>query len=463
MNFTSAAAVGNFFGTASNEYFRALFYFGWISKNITTPQQLSFWFWNNDVATDSLIWGNQTTFSLSTFTSISAGDFTLTMAGVTHHITGINLSAAGSLATVAADLQTAIRAADAGWTSATVTYNAAAPVGAQFNLNSGVAGADTITVTAGVSTDVAGPLGWLTGAILSNGTTATTLTQNLNNLINISNNFGSFCLGFVSSQTEQNCLDAANWNASLTPNMQFMYSIQVSSANASSWSAAFLNINGCTLTLVSPVSTEYPEMVPMMILAATDYTERASVQNYMFQVFQLTPSVTTGAQQQLYDGLRINYYGQTETAGQLLNFYQRGVMMGLPVSPSDQNVFANEIWFKDGLGAAIGTLLLSLSQVPANQTGAGMILAVMQSVINEALVNGTIEVGKTLTSAQQLYITQATGSSTAWQQVQTQGYWVSVVIQQFVANGVTQYKAVYTLIYSKDDTIRQVIGSDIMI
>ena len=62
-----------------------------------------------------------------------------------------------------------------------------------------------------------------------------------------------------------------------------------------------------------------------------------------------------------------------------------------------------------------------------------------------------------------VYIAQVTGSQTAWQQVQSIGYWVNVVIQPYIVDGVTEYKAVYTLIYSKDDDIRLIQGSDILI
>ena len=540
ITFTSASAVGTFFGTSSEEYTRAVFYFSYISKNITTPNQISFYFWNGNLPTGSLIFGVQATYAVSSFTPIATGDFTLTLGGFTSHITGINLSAAGSLAAVAASIQTAIRAVSANgtaWTAATVTYNATT---GQFNLVSGTTGLDTIAVAAGTVTDVAGPLGWLTGATLSNGTAAQSVSTNLNNLIATTNNFGSFCYeqtpvtraqvtgqfftpsifsvsavsvgqlaigdllsnvaGTIPANTTITALGsgtgttgtytvstissftlttgavtasevvqlseleaAANWNNSLNPNIQFMFSIQVSSANASSWAAAFGQIGGTTLTLASPNTNEYPEMAPMMMLGATNYYEDGGTLNYMFTQFTLTPSVTNDTNANIYDPLLINYYGNTQTAGQVLNFYQRGVMMGLATNPSSQNIYANEIWFKDALGAAIMTLLLAESQVPANTQGIAMILNVMQPVINQALANGTIEPGKTLTASQQLYVTQATGSSTAWLQVQNAGYWVNCVIQPYVSNGITQYKAIYTLIYSKDDVIRLVVGTDILI
>ncbi|MHC5541183.1 DUF3383 family protein, partial [Singulisphaera rosea] len=306
-------------------------------------------------------------------------------------------------------------------------------------------------------------LGWLAGAILSDGTAAQLLTANLDQLVNISNNFGSFCFGPSSINTLSNVEAAAAWNNSLTPNVQFIYSVQVAVADASAWSAALLNTGGVTLTLASPVSGEYPEMVPMMILAATNYAATNSVQNYMYQQFNLTPSVTTQADYNTYTGLRINFYGNTQTAGQVISFYMKGFMMGLVASPQFQNLYSNEIWFKDALAASLLNLQLSLSQIAANNTGRAQILATLQGVINQALNNGTISVGKALNTTQQLYIAQVTGSPTAWQQVQNIGYWVNVVFQQSVVDGVATYTAVYTLVYSKDDVVLKIIGSDILI
>ncbi|OWK42196.1 DUF3383 domain-containing protein [Fimbriiglobus ruber] len=469
LSFTSAAAVGTYFGTSSGEYARAVYYFGFTSKNTTKAQVLSFWFWNDDAATASLIFGASATYALSQFTPITTGDFTLTMGGFTDHITGINLSGAGSLAAVAADIQTAIRAFSGGgtaWTGATVSYDA---TNGRFDLVSGLTGTDTISVAAGVTTDVAGPLGWLPSAVatpvvLSNGTAAQTLAANLNQLITINNNFGSFCFGPSSINTQANVDAAAAWNYSLTPNVQFLFCWSVSAANAAAWQSSIAGIGGHAGTLQSPVSGEYPEMFPMAILAATNYLARNSVQNYMFQQSNLTPSVTTDAGANAYDAILLNYYGQTQTNGQFLSFYQRGVMSGgQAVDPSDINVYVNEMWLKGAMSTAVMNLLLALANVSANNTGKAQLTAIVQGVITQALFNGTISVGNTLTTDQILAISNATGDPNAWQQVQTSGFWVSVSFQTYVVNGLTQYKAVYTLIYTKDDVIRLVDGTDILI
>lgn len=455
----SADEVGEYFGTASDEYKRAQFYFGWISKNITTPQKISFARW---VDTDqaAVIYGHSATYNLASFTGVTTGSLLLTIGDqAAHTLTGINLSSASSLANVASLVQTAIRAYTAGgvdWTSAAVSYDATRK---SFNFVGGAAGDEVLVIgTPGAGTNLVPLLGWGTGAIVGQGSDEESITDALTASAQASNNFGSFL--FMDVLTTDQITEAATWNSG--QNVLYQYMVPVSAADAAAVSAAIIDLAGNAMTL-APLSSEYPEQVPMMILAATAYDRRNSVQNYMFQIFALTPSVDNDADKDLYDGLRINYYGVTQTAGQFIKFYQTGVLTGLPTNPVDQNTYANEQWLKDAMGAEIMTLLLALAQVPANSTGRAQILAVMQSVIDLAVFNGTISVGKPLTIQQKLYITNATGDDSAWQQVQSQGYWVDCVITPYVEDETTKYKAVYTLIYSKDDIIRLVEGSDILI
>jgi hypothetical protein len=187
--------------------------------------------------------------------------------------------------------------------------------------------------------------------------------------------------------------------------------------------------------------------------------------NYMFkQAGGLTPSVTTGTLADTLDPLRVNYYGRTQTAGQFLDFYQRGLLCGGAAAAVDMNVYANEQWLKDKIGSDMLALLLSSGRVPANETGRGQILATVQDGIDAALFNGTISVGKPLTTAGKVFITTQTGDPLAWHQVQNIGYWVDAQIVSYVGPGdTTEWKAVYTLIYSKDDAIRFVDGTHALV
>jgi hypothetical protein len=455
IEFDTIEEVGEYFGTSSDEYLRAQFYFSWVSKSITQPNRIGFARWA-DVATAPLIYGNTDAKLLATLNAVTAGGFTLTIGGTAHVFTALDLSLAASFADVAAALQTKIRTGTGTMvTSATVTYDA---VRGSFNFTGGDVGAAAISVTDGAQTPLAA-IGWTTGAILSDGADAETVTETLTASADASNNFGSFL--FMPTLSLDETEQAAAWNAS--QNVLYQFCSPVVAANTATWSAALIGKAGTSLTL-APLATEYPEMVPMMILAATRYERRNAVQNYMFQQFDLSPSVIDTTESNTLDQLRVNYYGRTQTAGQFLDFYQRGVMMGGATAPVDMNVYANEQWLKDAAAAAIMSLLLSLPKVSANTQGRSQLLTTLQSVIDRALFNGTISVGKPLNNTQKIYIENVTGDPDAWYQVQTIGYWLDVIMESYVTqDGRTEWKAVYTLVYSKDDTIRKVDGTHILI
>lgn len=455
----NAADVATYFGSTSAEYLRAVFYFGFISKLITAPKKISFSRWA-DVAAAAQIFGATKTFATSQFTGVTTGSFKLTLGAYTADVTGLNFSAVTTLSQVATALQSAIQAVVAGgadWTAATVTYNATAR---RFELLGGVVGPEPVALAAAATgTDIRTLLGWDATAVFSPGVAAEEPLAAFIASVGVSDNFGSFA--FIPTITDVQAVAVATQND--TYNVKFIFTLPITAANAASYYAALSGLSGVATTL-SPLATEYPELLPAAILAATDYSRRNSVQNYMYQQAALTPSVLTDADANSMDASRVNYYGRTQTAGQYLDFYQRGVMMGLATDPVDMNTYANEMWFKDAAGAAIMSLLLSMARVPANSTGRGQLLAILQTVIEQATFNGTISVGKPLNTTQKLYIGNLTGDSEAWQQVYRLGYWIDCVLQSYVTqDSRTEWKAVYTLIYSKDDAIRKVEGSHVLI
>jgi hypothetical protein len=463
IDFESADDVGTYFGTDSEEYARAVFYFGFISKNITRPKKLTFARWvDADKAPE--IFGADFDATLAELKAITTGAFALTMGSVTNQITGLNFASANSFSDIAGIIETAINAkTGTQWTDATVDFDA---VRGSFNLVGGDPVAAVVSVAAPSSgTNISEMIGWLpqaegagSGAIWSDGALEQSITDVLTLSTQASNNFGSFV--FMPTLTQDQIVEAATWND--TQNVLFQYYPRVTASNASAISAAVFTLGGTGPTL-APLADEYPELLPAAVLAATNYDARNSVQNYMYQQASLTPSVTTDADADVYDALRVNYYGRTQTAGQFVDFYQRGVLMGLATDPKDMNTYANEQWLKDAAAAEIMTLLLSLAKISANTKGRIQLLTVIQSVIEEALRNGSISVGKALSTVQKVFISEITGDDNAWYQVQTIGYWVDCEIQSQTVNNATEFKAVYTLVYSKDDIIRKVEGTHVLI
>lgn len=457
IEFTDLASVGVYFGTTSVEYLRALFYFSFVSKQTTNAKKISFARWA-DADTAPLIFGESDDYLIGTFTPILDGAFSLTLGADTEIITGIDFSADLSLADIADALETAIQAANvaAMWTGATVVYNA---VDKRFEFTGGATGANVILVAdAGSGTEIAGLVGWLnTGTILSDGVVEESITDVLTESAGASNNFGSFI--FQPALTDDEIVEAAGW--AKAQNVRFQFYQAVLEIDASDTYDLVKDI-GATGIMIKDASTpnEYPEMMPMIIMAATDYTRRNANQNYMYQQFAISSTVTDTTTSNTLDALRMNYYGETQQAGRLLAFFQRGLLMGLATDPLDMNIFANEQWFKDSAGVAIMNLLLALSAVPANDDGRAQILGVLQGVIDQALFNAVISVGKPINDTQKAFIESITNDPNAWRQIQDIGYWRDAVITEDTPG---EFVATYLLVYGKADTIRKVEGTHTLI
>lgn len=449
----SAGDVATYFGSSSEEYARAVFYFGWVSKNTTAPEKLQFARWA-ETDSEPRIYGARAA-TLTELQAITTGSITITAGADEEIIAGLDFSGAASMAAVASTLQTALRANGAAQlATCTVTYDA---IAGAFNFVGTVAETAPIAVTTGAT---ATALGWGSNAVFSPGVDATSITDTLVASAEASNNFGSFL--FIPAFTTAQHQEAADWNS--TRNVEFIYCVRASAEEYAALGAALIGTSGTAITY-APTAGEYDEMVPMIILAATDYDRRNSVQNYMYQSFPtLTAKVNTNAMSDALDDIRVNYYGVTQTAGQLLAFYQRGVMGGGSTDPVDQNTYANEMWLKDAARARIMSLFLSLPRVSANATGRGQVIAILQDAIDQALFNGVISVDKPLTQVQKLYIAQMTGDELAWHQVQGSGYWLTADVDSYVTgDGRTEYQITYILIYAKDDAVRKVEGTHTLI
>jgi len=453
--FTDLASVGDYFGTQSEEYLRAIFYFGWVSKAITSPKKISFARWA-DAATAPQIFGDPDEFQLASFTGTSDGAITLTLGVDTEVITGIDFTPDLTLADVAATLQAAVRAANAGaqWTGATVTYNVTRK---SFDLTGGATGPAVISVAnAGSGTEIMSLIGW-DNAILSDGVAIESVTDVLTESAGANNNFGSFL--FMPALSIDEVVEAATWTKNQNVMFQFYHSVL--EVDASDYYEVLKDIAGTGITIKpATVADEYHEMMPMMVLAATDYKKRNSNQNYMFQTFPVSATVTSTSDSNTLDSQRMNYYGETQSAGASLRFYQRGLLMGLSSDPLDMNTYANEQWLKDANFASIMNLLLAMPAIQANDTGRSQILGILQDNIDQAKFNGVISIDKPMTPTQQAYITSVTGDENAWRQVQSIGYWLDAVVNE---GSPGEFSIDYTLIYAKADAVRKVNGTQIMI
>lgn len=472
VEFEGLSEVGEYFADNTPEYRFAAKYFGFVSKTTNGAKKLSMSRWAKTAAA-AQITGGVGAFGASVLDSLTDANILHLVvtdgsgAQTTADIT-VNLSGLDSYEAVRAALQTAIRAqVNPLLAQANVLYTAATGV---FTFQSGSANTQGSVVAVAdedESKDVGYWINWTAarGALSSPQTAAQSPLEAVQVSLDISDNFGSF--GFIDStvnprvpltlaQTEA----VAAWNNA--QNVKFMFCSLVTIADASTWYASLGGIGGLAL---STAANDFAEFAPMIVLASVDYSRVDASTNYMFQQFpDMTPSVDNTTISNTLDSYRVNYVGSVMQAGRKLSFYQRGVLCGGQTSPVDMATYCNEIWLKDNIVVTLLTMLLTLSRVPANEAGRTIVMSNVQQSVTRAVNNGVISVGKLLTDSQKQQITNLTNDTDAWQQVQTVGYWLNVWIDSVVtSDGRTEYVAKYHLIYSKDDQIRKVEGTNTLI
>lgn len=450
--------ANDFFGAGSPEAVFASQYFAYISPApVSQAQSLRFAPYV-DADRPARIYGARPVSSLTALQDVINGMLALLLGGQSLVITGLNFSAALTMADVASTVQAAIRAAhpeNPHWSTATVSYDAVAGV---FNLVSGTAGNADISLAAAGASDVAPALGWrAAGTVFSPGAVAQTPLEALRAAENVTDSFGS--LSYTGGITLAQAIEVAAYVAELNVKYQFYHVVDVLT-----WNAAFAALAQFASTglVLNGLAGEFKESLPAAIMAATNYARRNATINYMYRQgpFANDNDVADDQLANALDAARVNYYGTTASAGQKLAFFQRGYLLGGATAPLDMNVHANEQWLKAAIQTDVLSAQLSLNKISADLAGRGQLLVILQGRIDQAKFNGTITVGKTLTRLQQVAVEQLTGDPDAWRDVETNGYWLDVnIVPETGPSDTTEYVAYYTLAYSKNDVVRTVKGS----
>lgn len=450
-----SGGADDYFGASSPEADFAREYFSYISPApASQAPELQFAAYV-DTARAARIYGYAKKTPLVDFQAITTGTMKVTIAGVAYNLAAIDLSAASSLSAVASAVTSSIATAATAGTAATIAYDA---LSGTFTITSAATGPDTIKVEPTSGSDLGFLMG-LTGAqaITSPGAAVQTPLEAFKKAEQVTDSFGSCSWGATIALDD--ALPVAEYVSG--ENVKYQAYWSVDSVTADTWSAAMIGTASQGLIL-NGTTDEHKEALPQAIMCATDYDRTNAAINYMFRQsgVTLTADVTDDQMADFYDTRRVNYYGQTATAGQNISFFQRGYLCGGATAPLDMSVHANEQDLKAYAKAQFMSLLLVTNRIPANLDGKGMILAIVQSAANRGLKNGTIIAGKALTDLQKVAITQGTGDALAWHDVQTNGYWMSAEItQETGGSGVTEYIGKYTLFYSKGDSVRKIDGS----
>jgi hypothetical protein len=453
ITFTTDTEVGNYFGFESSEYDYAINYFGYVSKSVTKPGKIMFSSYSPSDTNAIAMGGKLSASDLTLIKAVTAGGFTITHAGTSGTIADVDHSGDSDFASVASTLQTKIQALGDGFSTATVTFNAA-----RSRIEITVVGVGSLTLTASVGNELS-VLGFeALDSKISNGISAQSPVEAMSLMIQESDNFGSFL--FIDGLSIENHVSVAKWNKA--QNVMFIYHVSAIEANSVDWSAALVDIGGTCITF-NAIPSENKCTLAMAAQAAINYNRINATINFMFIVDgNYTADVTDDTTATQLDKLRINYYGRTQKGGVPYSFYQRGILCGTGNDITSMSEYSNEQWLKSYAQSKHMELLLS-SEISADDDGRGKLMGMMLddgSVISLAKKNGTISIGKNLNQTQKIKVQEMTGDPLAYLQIESTGFWYNVEFIEFVNDsGATENKASYTLIYAKKNVVNKIEGT----
>lgn len=197
--FVSAAAVGAYFGTLSNEYAAAVAYFRGYDGSLKKPSTMLFYRRDEAVTAGWLRGGSLAKMTVAELQALPAGTITLLVDGVSVTSSSIDLSGAASFSAAAVLIDAAIAGATCTWSN---IHNA-------FIITSSTTGATSSIGFASGALATSLMLTSATGALVSVGGVVNSYTDTMNAIFNATQNWTHFTT--ISTQTQAEQLECAKW------------------------------------------------------------------------------------------------------------------------------------------------------------------------------------------------------------------------------------------------------------
>lgn len=475
LQFTSAAAVGTYFGTSSNEYKAAVKYFKTSTTALSIPKYIYFGKYVVAATNPYLRSGvvTNTATKLTALKAITSGNITVSVNGTTYPTTGIDLSAATSLSNVASLLTTAITTANAalnsGGANFTITYDSTFN---QFVASiPGTGSTKTMNYFSSTgSPNLATTLQFTqaTNAILSQGQNAADAAANLASLLPYFTD--QFSIAFVDDLDgdldDTILLDTATWVDGQGDRFAFfLWSNEVALESLTDTTSIWYQINQAGLNNTAffdevIYNNSDRAFAAMGIFASVDFTLPNSAITLAFKTQTgLLPSVTDTSIAQILDTKAINYYGNVGINGSTVqvNWFYGSYISGKWTFID--NLVA-QVWIAFQFQVGLANLFSALGQVPNDPDGDGQIRSVLTDKANACIANGIIAQGVVFDSAtsQQLktnfgissqeltnngYVIVNSATSQALRQIRESSPWFFI----YVKGSAIQYLPIQTVTY----------------
>ena len=409
--FYSQSAVGEYFGTGSNEYKLAGNYFIADSNSSKKPDVL--WFYRKvDSACAAFIRGSAAA-SLTDLKGITSGTLTMTIDGTEISASGLNFGSLTSYSAIASAIQTQI-ASDLA--STTCVWDSSFKA---FVITSPTTGtSSTITFAGGTAADLLG----LSSGTISQGAASADLTETMNGCVNSNSNFWSFMP--VWEETDSEALELAEWCNN--QGVRFMYAmVDTSNAGLTPNNTACLAYQVADYYGVCPCyNTKALGAMAMGVGAAINPAQLNGRKTWAFKQqtnLEYTVNNETDAPVLLANGY--NFYGNYATASNMFKLFQNGQISG---NAKWIDTYYGQVFIRDGLQNAWINALMLNNTVPYNQSGYGILRAAAMDTIKTAVNAGFIRQGVSLSESQKATVQSEAGLDISGE-LETQGWYLQIL------------------------------------
>ena len=410
--FYSQSAVGEYFGTASNEYKLAGNYFVADSNSSRKPNVLYFYRYVDEAA-EAFIRGSAPQ-SLTTLQTITNGGFSIKINGTAQTVSALDISALTSYSAIATQITTQLTGATCTWDSSFKAF---------IITTSATGSTATIEYATAPSSgsDISEMLG-LTSGTLSQGSAVKSLTETMEGLINSQSDFWSFMPVFQETSTE--ALELAEWCNS--KGVRFMYvMVDTSTDGLTPNNTACL---GRQVTdyygVCSVYNTKALGAMTMGIGAAINPAQLNGRKTWAYkQQSGLEYTVDSEIEAPILLANGYNFYGNYATASNLFKLYQNGQISG---DAKWLDTYYGQVFIKDGLQNAWLNALMQNNTVPYNESGYGVLRAAAMDTINTAVNAGFIRQGVSLSESQKATVEAQAGLDISGA-LETQGWYLQIL------------------------------------
>lgn len=415
--FYSQTAVGEYFGTGSDEYKLAGNYFIADSNASRKPKTLYYYRFAYE-ATAAFLRGLEAP-KLDTLKAITNGAFKITVNSTAITCSSLNFSSATSYSDVASAIQTKLAS---GLASTTCTWDSQFKAFVITSPTTGATSTITFAEAPASGTDISAVLG-LTSGTLSQGSAAKTLTECMSDCVNANSNFWSFMPLWDETSTE--AWELAEWCNN--QGVRFLYVMVDKSADAtvSPNNAATLGKQLEDYIGICPVyNTKALGAMTMGIGAAIDVAQFEGRKTWAFKAqsgLGFTCDKETDAVNLLSNGY--NFYGNYATASEQFKLYQNGQCTG---NAKWLDTYYGQVYIKDGLQRDWLNIMMNSNTIPYNENGYTRLRASALDTINSAKNAGFIRDGVVLSETQKATIQSQAGLDISTE-LENQGWYLQIL------------------------------------